>query len=402
MVRSFPRNNFLDILRAPAWVTFLSSIALHALLGAYLLPLITKPQPEGKKAAPGTVKVLELTPNELQRIPRAPEPIPTPTPAQQTLPPVYQPSTPVAPKVPQIFSTSIPISPVRTPPKKSATKPAKATKSQPAKAQKPSKGVTFDPNIFAPVPSPKPSKPPAKKGVTSKNSPKPIPKPSVKPTQIKTKPGKKKPVTVKPQPSVEQNTDDDGGDQNPPNTIPATPRRTSQRPATPLATPSTPSKSSGGSESLPNSSSGGGNGVYGKYTQVANERLLKYVRENPGIKQYPPKLLSQKYPAGMPCTNVKQPPFIVLMVAFGKVPQGQNTDILGESTAPSIDKPYVAGDADTPTNKKLAAIAVDTALYEANKADRTREEADKGKSVLYQYRVQFDPATCKNSTPQNF
>ena len=108
MVRSYPRNNFLDILRDPLVVTIMASIALHAAIGAYLLPIITKAQPEGIKADPGTVKVVELTPNELQRIPQAPEPIPTPTP--QVLPPVYKPSTPVAPTAPK-YSTSIPAFP---------------------------------------------------------------------------------------------------------------------------------------------------------------------------------------------------------------------------------------------------------------------------------------------------
>ena len=84
------------------------------------------------------------------------------------------------------------------------------------------------------------------------------------------------------------------------------------------------------------------------------------------------------------------------MVAFDKVPENAENNILGESSAPSIDKPYVAGDRDTPENKKLAEIAATEALYDANKSDQNRLAADKGKRVLYQYRVQFDPESCKN------
>ena len=83
------------------------------------------------------------------------------------------------------------------------------------------------------------------------------------------------------------------------------------------------------------------------------------------------------------------------MTAFDKVPENNDNNPLGDSTAPSIDKPYVAADKDTPENRKLGELAVNTALYEANKADQTRPPADKGKKVLYQYRVQFDPTTCK-------
>ncbi len=396
MVRSYPRNNFLDILRDPLAVTIMASIALHAAIGAYLLPIITKTQPEGKKAEPGTVKVVELTPNELQRIPQAPAPIPTPTPAPTVLPPVYQPSPPVAPSSPK-FSTSIPISPVRTPPKQTPTNTPKGSKNLSTKIPAISPGVDFNPEVFA-TPSPKPSKSPSKPGKTSKAAPQPTVKPSIKPTQPATKPPTKTSASPKPTSTPEQPSDDDGGGQNPTATQPTTPPKTNQPPvATPSPTISgSPSPSSESSPPSSNPTGGQGTGFYGKYTQSAIARRLQYERENPGIKTYQPKIISQKYPDGVPCSNVKQPPFIVLMVAFGKVPQSQENNILGDSTAPSIDKPYVAGDNDTPTNKKLAAIAADAALYEANKSDQTRPEADKNKPVLYQYRVQFDPATCKN------
>ena len=86
------------------------------------------------------------------------------------------------------------------------------------------------------------------------------------------------------------------------------------------------------------------------------------------------------------------------MTAFGEVPENKENNPLGDSTAPSIDKTSIFADQDTPENRKLSEIAINAALYEANKADQKRVPADKGKKVLHQYRVEFDPpdpATCK-------
>lgn len=99
MYQSSTRNNFLDILLDPTAIAILASIVLHATIGASL-PFFTQPEKEGKKVGPTTVKVVELTPSELQRIPQAP-----PTPAPQVLPPVTQPTPASSPAV----------APVRTP-----------------------------------------------------------------------------------------------------------------------------------------------------------------------------------------------------------------------------------------------------------------------------------------------
>ena len=389
MYQSSTRNSFLDILLDPTAIAILGSIALHATIGASL-PFFTQPEKEGKKVGPSTVKVVQLTPSELQRIPQAP---PAPTP--QVLPPVTQPipsPRPVAPPSTPQFSTApqtIPFSPIRDAFDGVTIKPPAGNKQQPATAQKTPITAIFDPeSIFKPTP--KPSKSPIQKGITAK--------PSTQPTPSIKKPLAKKPqAAIAPTPQPNAVTDDDGGEQ-PPATPASAPTNQTQKPGgtpqpsrptvTPTPAPVTPPS---------DSSAGGGNGgFYGKYTKSATERLQQYMAANPGIKLYQPKLLSQSYPPGVACSKVKQPPFIVLMVAFDKVPENQENNILGESSAPSIDKPYVAGDRDTPENRKLGDLAANAALYDANKADQDRTAADKGKRVLYQYRVQFDPATCKN------
>ena len=421
MYQSSTRNNFLDILLDPTAIAIVASIALHAMIGASL-PLFTQLETEGKKVGPSTVKVVQLTPIELQRIPQAP---PAPTP--QILPPVItqpipSPRPSVAPVRPPQFSTApqtIPFSPIRGAFDGVTIKPPASNKKQPATPQKTPVAAIFDPeSIFKP--DPKPSKQPIKKGITAK--------PSTQPSPSKKKPLAKKPlaaVTPTPQPNTVK--DDDGG--QPPTTPALNPTQPAQQssgtsqPSNPTqpaqqssgtpqpSSPTQPARQSSGTPQpsrptatrtsvptppLSGSTSGGDGNFYGKHTISATKRLQQYIAAYPDLKPYQPKSLLQSYPLGVACSKVKQPPFFVLMVAFDKVPENQENNILGESSAPSIDKPYIVGDRDTPENRKLGELAVDAALYDVNKADQNRPAADKGKRVLYQYRVQFDPATCKN------
>jgi hypothetical protein len=386
MYQSSTRNNFLDILADPTAIALLGSIALHAIIAASL-PFFPHPDKEGKKAEPGTVKVVELTPSELQRIPQAP-PIPTP----QVLPPVTPPINPISkvatpPSTPPISpnSPTIPFSPIRIPLEQVNPKPFAGNKEQKAIPQPQPTAPIFDPKISL-KPTPKPSQPSVKKDITLKPIPKPKPKPVNK-------------VLTPPDLSQTVAPDDDGGD-SPPTTTPATtPTQPTQSTAVKPAPASGTTKSTPPAQS-PNQPSGdtGDNNsswVYGKYAAAASERIQQYLTAYPDLKLYKPQLLLQSYPVGAPCSKVKQSPFIVLMAAFDKVPENADNNPLGDSTAPSIDKPYVAADRDTPENRKLGELAVNTALYEANKADQNRPAADKGKRVLYQYRVQFDPTTCK-------
>lgn len=377
MYQSSTRTNFLDILADPTAIALLGSIALHALIGASL-PFFAQPK-NIKKAEPGTVKVVELTPSELQRIPQAP-PIPTP----KVLTPVIPPTTPrstVAPPAsnPPISpnSPTIPFSPIRIPLEKVNPNPVAGNKQQQAIPQKQPTAPIFDPNI------------------TFKPTPKPIPKPLPipKPAPVTDKPKK----STNPAPAKSTPADDDGGDTQP--TTPAsTPTKQAQSPTNPITTPganspitTTPVEPSG----TPGKDSNSFPPFYGKYAVSATERIRQYLKSYPGIVEYKPESLLQSYPVGSPCSKLKQAPFIILMVIFDKVPENSENNPLGDSTAPSIDKPYVAAETDTPENRKLGDIAVNRALYEANKADQNRPPGDKGKRVLYKYRVQFDETTCK-------
>lgn len=397
MAQTFPRNHFLEILRDPLAMTILSSIALHALLGAYLLPFITRPQPEGKKTEPNTVKVVELTPSELQRIPNTPVPLPTPRATQPTLPPVYQPSQPVAPKAPKVAPTPvIPTTPVRTPTPKAPT--AAKSRSTPS----PSTGGIFDPsafptNPFDPVLTPQPTKPPAKKGVTVKPKPKPKPKltPSIDPASRKpTPPAKKSSATPKPTIPVASSTDDDGGEQGSAIVQPTRTPKPNQQSGSPATTPAaSPNPSS--TPNQPSNSAGAEIGSQLKYIQAANARINKYKQDHPGIveKQLSLKL---KYPPNSQCNSkITQLPLFIFLIAFDKVPKNQNRDVLGESTAPSMDEISVFGSQNSPENKKLAKFATEAALYEANKVDQTRAEIDKDKPVLYKYQINFDSTSCQ-------
>ncbi len=386
MYQSSPRKNFLAILIEPTSIAILGSIALHAILGASL-PFFTQLQKEIKKADPGTVKVVELTPNELQRIPQAP-----PIPAPQIATPVPSPQAVVPPTAPPISpnSPTIPFSPIRIPLDKLNPQPAKGQKDRQAIPQKQPNAPLFDRNISF-DPTPKPTKSPDRKVTKTKPIPipitKPVPQPIVK---------KPKTTVVNPIPTVD--SDDDGGSSQP--TTPATTSPQAQKPANtpPASTPNStrPAGQSGTQPSgTPGSDSNSFPQFYGKYSAAATERIQQYLKAYPDIKLYTPVTLRQSYPVGLPCSSVPQAPFIVLMTAFDKVPENNENNPLGDSTAPSIDKPYVAADRDTPENRKLGELAVNTALYAANKADQDRPPADKGKKVLYQYRVQFDPTTCK-------
>jgi hypothetical protein len=371
MYQSSPRKNFLDILSDPTAIAILASIALHAIIGS-TFPFFTQPDKTGKKDAPTTVKVVELTPSELQRIPQVRTPKPVAPPVTQPVPT----SRPAAtkPRPPQ-FSTSpqaIPFSPVRKPTATATPKPT-TTKQQAAPP-------VFDPNIFT-EPTPKTS--PTPKG----NKPKPVivkPSPTSTPKPLSQKP--KVAVTPSPQPEA---TDDDGG-QQPPDRPAATPQAqqpsvTTKPSIAPTIAPTTqPTTRPSGS------STGNGSG----YAQAAISKEIEYRNKYPGIAVYEPTDLLQPYPEGMACSKTKQLPIIVYMAVFDKWPDNQNSAVMGESTPDSLDASTFANEV-TPQNEKLSIVAKNAAIFAANKKDQTRRPEDKGKRVLYRYKVQFDPSTCK-------
>lgn len=390
MYQSSARNSYFDVLLDPTAIAILGSIALHAIIAASF-PFLFHPEKPTKKADTGSVKVVELTPNELQRIPQAPAPV-----IPQALPSVYQPSTPVAPvappRTPKISTApqTIPSSPIRTQPK-GTIKPSPVIKGQKAKPQAQPAPPLFDPNITF-QPSPIPSKSATKSKTTSKPSP--------QPSQQPVKPVNPTPV-VSPKPQQTPGTDTDNSSEEPqPQAQPATPGKTSQQPAktpqpsgSPSATPGNqtpviPSVNSGGS---------GGTGFYGESAQAAAAKMAEYKSKYQQLVIYPPKkLLFLPYPPEVPCSRVKEPPFVAMMTVFSKVPENANSSIMGESTAPSDDV-SIFQDKDNQTNRKIASdYLIKKILEEVNTADKDRPAGDKNKPVLYQYRVQFDPATCKN------
>jgi hypothetical protein len=380
MYQSSARKNFLDTLSDPTAIAILGSIALHALIGS-TFPFFTQPEKTGKKDAPTTVKVVELTPSEQQRIPQA---RPQPKPASAPVPKPIATNRPTAtlPRAPQ-FSTSpqaIPFSPIRKP---ATTKTAKQKT-----PQQPVTPPVFDPNIFT-EPTPKPS--PTPKGT----KPKPV---AVKPAPTKPQSQPKKPkVAATPSPELDQPMDWNGDGQEPrkPITTPQAqkPTQTPSPSSTPKVTPTTqPTTQPSGD---PNRGSAS-NGFYGKYTDAAIAQLQSYMREYGVTKPYPSKTIVRSYPQGTACSKEKQTPFIVMMTVFDKFPDNVDAEILGNSTASAL-KISTFQDRDTPEQQKLAKIAAQVAVEEASKADQNRPEGDRGKQVIYQYRVEFDPSTCKKN-----
>jgi hypothetical protein len=386
MYQSSTRKNFLDILADPTAIAILASIALHAGIGASF-PFFTQPEKEGKKVGPTTVKVVELTPSELQRIPQVPQ-----TPAPQASTPVPQPATPttqsVTPPTTQFSTTpqTIPFSPIRI--SGETTKPSKDNKAQKVTPQKSPPQSIFDPNnIFKPTP--KPTKTLSPKGVTPKPTPQTSPSP-------KTPPATKKPPSSTASTSQQTTpTDDDGGEQPTPTQTTAPTTGQPQQPGgTKTPTTGSPTVIPATQPAGDPTGNSSGNGFYGKYTDAALKQLTQYMTEYDVKEPYPSKTITRSYPEGTVCTKEKQAPFIVMMAVFDKVPDDRDAAILGTSSAPAV-KISTFKDRDTPEQQKLGEIATRTALEEASKADQNRPEKDKGKRVIYQYRVQFDPATCK-------
>lgn len=415
MSQSSTRNNFSDILLDPTTIALVGSIAVHAILGANLA-LLTPSVKQIKKPQPGTVKVVELTASELQRIPQAPQQPTVPNPPQ-TIPPIYQPSTPVPPLFDPAPSGIVTAAPETVPlPPQLGTKPPQAAVSKPPQAAV-SKAPQKPPVI---VTSPKPkvaTKPSAGKkdqkaipqsqpapptrfdyNISSKPTPAPTPTPTnpaaiKKPSPAPTQPAKTTSSANKP--SSATSGANDGGE----NDDTSTPTKVGQNPSPKPTSPSPQASPSPQPTTTPSNDenvSVTGSGFYGKYTVKANNQLLEYEKQYPGILQRsgPPKGLSISYPDGTICPKGEQKPFIVYMIVFDKFTP-QDPALGGESSNEIQGTQAVFADKNTPENEKLGKIALAKALEAANTANDNREEKNKNKELLYAYRVQFDPKTCK-------
>lgn len=126
--------------------------------------------------------------------------------------------------------------------------------------------------------------------------------------------------------------------------------------------------------------------------KAALAREIEYLGKYPGIKVYLTKDIVKTYSSSAlktACPKTPQAPIVVYMVAFDKVPDNQNNNILGNITPDVLDASVFAS-GDTSENQKPIAIAKDAAISAANTADRDRPSEDRGKQVLYRYRVQLN------------
>ncbi len=394
MYQSSSRNNFLDILIEPTTIAILASIALHALLGAGL-PFFTQLAKVDKKAEPGTVKVVELSPSELQRIPQAP-PIPTP----EVLPPLTQPIPPASQSAPPPISPdskTVPFSPIRVPLEDITPAPAPAQKPQQVIPQQQPKPPSFNSKVTlkpkpkpsqssAAKPKPKPTQSSTEKNTNTPSAPTPVPAQS---------PAQKPKILTVPLPSSSSTAPV----QNRGNTPPATPTTgtaQSQSPSGSSSQDNPTNSSSSPTTSTPSSANTTG-GDYGGYTQAVTARANTYAARYPNIKPYLLRPIVVRYPPDTPCPSTKKPPFMILMVGFDKVPQNQDGNILGDNTSQPLDnKKSYFGDPQILDNPSLLDKSVTAGFAAATEAEKSRPEADKGLPVLYYYKIQFDPATCKN------
>ena len=127
------------------------------------------------------------------------------------------------------------------------------------------------------------------------------------------------------------------------------------------------------------------------YQQLAADRVKKYLADYPGVKVYPLQLLSIDRPPAMPCYPGKQPGYI-LLVFIGKISGDSTIGILGDET--NISEGSIFGNVNTLKQPGLAKI-VNITTAKIITADRNRPVLDLNSQVLYQYRLQFNPAICQ-------
>ena len=131
------------------------------------------------------------------------------------------------------------------------------------------------------------------------------------------------------------------------------------------------------------------------YERVAADRVRKYRADYPGIEVYPPRSITLDYPIGSHCLPTKQAPFIILMMQ-DKIAARSTQSILGEATSANLTGNIYGDSKDAQEYQQLFAFTAANIAAKIRELDENRPVADRNKQVLYQYRVQFNPATCKN------
>jgi hypothetical protein len=325
MDRLAARKSPLDFLIEPMTVAVVGSIAIHALVAGNL-SLFLRPDRTEDKKQPGTVKILQLTPTEADRLPQT-EPPTAATPAPQIVPPVYKPSTPTppvqntapAPRNPTpnttttppdtitapSFGGNVPVPPpfkpaqptVRTSTPKPSVRPAtkpqvikpqatkpQATKPAPSSSPEPLRPTKTPPSVTDPsggldAPSPSPiAIKPAPTPTTAQGKPTPQPTPS----PIQSSPPRQ--PSPQPTPTISSPSNDNldlPGNDNPnsgnPNPTRSTEPSRTPAPTKPAATPSSAPPGGG------TAAGGGTNSKPTDYEKLINSRISELQKQYPSI-----------------------------------------------------------------------------------------------------------------------
>jgi hypothetical protein len=388
------RKNLVDILIEPNAIAILSSIALHALIAANL-SLLIQPEKPGKKIDAGVVKVVELQPDEIQRIPQAPQPAPQPIPRSSLFPDIAPPpelplsqSLP-APQPTTVNPKTVPVSPIRTTPAAPTRSTARAIpQNQPA-------APTFSRNPFG-----------GKSSQTQGEIPKPSP-PATTPSPTDIPPvSTPSPSPVTPLPTTSPGTGKTGEESSttPGTTIQPPPGKppgyNPTAPTTPIPTnPDLPTgEPTPGGNKTSTSTSGNGN-----YDRDAEKRRRDLETKYRGLKVQPLKpIADNKYPDGTPCNGVNTQQYIIYMFVMKPIEVDSTNSILNADGKPTLnislaEPPIIIGKIQGETIKgdSLAVQAKNRALQQVFQDDNQRPETEYSKHVLYQYKMQYDKNTCK-------
>jgi hypothetical protein len=132
-----------------------------------------------------------------------------------------------------------------------------------------------------------------------------------------------------------------------------------------------------------------------RHIRKALDKIIDYLEKYPNLKFYPAKTLIKEYPTGTSCPKIKQPPFFILLLAVGKVAEGDSNYMLGSAFGSAPDRTSIDKNSGASIERTLLQIATSSGLTEAIETDTKRPTADKRRPTLYQYRVEFDPKSCK-------
>jgi hypothetical protein len=399
------RKNLVDILLEPNSIALLGSIALHAIIAANL-SLLIQPEKPGKKIDLGSVKVVELKPDEVQRIPQAPKSALQPIPNRlfpDITPPVEPPTSPTIPAPAPTSRNPIAVNPRTVPSAPIRTTPSINPRSTARTIPQPQPAApTFSRNPFGGKspkqpeqklpPSPKPIVPSPLNSNPTDNTPTPTPVPTRSPQPQPT-------TTRSPQP---QPTTSPGTGNNK-NTVPGTPNPNppaNKLPGSPPTgdTPTLPSPIN------PNPPVGGETPSRGRatipitegksYAEVKKELESKY----PGIEFLPLERTTDVYPKGTIC-NRDTPQRITVVFVMNPPIIGETNDIVNPDGKPNLTpilkEISLAGNFKGSTGEELKNKAKERFLSKVNEKDSQRPPDKYKKIVAYPFEINYDRNSCQ-------